>query len=440
MNYKALVSIIACALMVSCSQEKKSTDRSMIVVDPVHFHASLVQKTQLDGVSDTVRVYAPEGEGLDAYLAYVDGFNKRAENPTHWVVEVNPLESIPDANPGDFAVVASQNLKKADYILSLVSKGYNVLCDKPFAINPDDYQTVLKAYDLAAEKGLTIYDLMTERYDVMNAIARKILMDKEFFGDLNGEVKLSSVHHLYKNVAGSVLRRPAWYYDIKQQGDGVSDVATHLVDLIFWQCFPDQPVRQEDIKLNDASLYPTQVTLEQYKMSTGEEAFPDYLAEYVKDTVLQLYCNGIIKFNVKGIPAMIDAKWDYEAPEGVADTYEAEYPGTKAKVNIIQNDTTQYKEILVVTAPEDATKKLVESLKADFPTITMAQYGEGRWVLDVAPEDRPEHEARFNLTCEKFLQYVNGEPMPEWEKANTITKYYLTTSAGKYIREHRNAE
>ena len=35
------------------------------VVDPGHFHASLLQKSRLEGVDEKVRVYAPEGEELE---------------------------------------------------------------------------------------------------------------------------------------------------------------------------------------------------------------------------------------------------------------------------------------------------------------------------------------------------------------------------------------
>ena len=38
------------------------------VVDPGHFHASLLQKSRLEGVDEKVRVYAPEGEELEQYL------------------------------------------------------------------------------------------------------------------------------------------------------------------------------------------------------------------------------------------------------------------------------------------------------------------------------------------------------------------------------------
>ena len=53
---------------------------------------------------------------------------------------------------------------------------------------------------------------------------------------------MESVHYLLKMVAGAPLRRPAWFFDVGQQGEGLSDVGTHLVDLVPWVLFPDQAI------------------------------------------------------------------------------------------------------------------------------------------------------------------------------------------------------
>lgn len=40
---------------------------------------------------------------------------------------------------------------------------------------------------------------------------------------------MTSIHSFYKEVAGKPLTRPAWYYDVTQQGEGIADVTTHLI-------------------------------------------------------------------------------------------------------------------------------------------------------------------------------------------------------------------
>src|SRR5690606_37021417 len=60
----------------------------LMTLDPGHFHASLVQKSMYDQVSPTVYVYAKEGDELEAFLASIESYNSRSEDPTNWKMEV----------------------------------------------------------------------------------------------------------------------------------------------------------------------------------------------------------------------------------------------------------------------------------------------------------------------------------------------------------------
>ncbi len=122
------------------------------------------------------------------------------------------------------------------------------------------------AYDTARIKGVYLYDVMTERYDVLNAISRELLKNKTLFGELESgsqdkpSIQLESVHHFYKNVSGNALLRPAWFYDVEQQGEGIVDVSTHLVDLIHWICFPDSTIDYKtNVRVISAKHWPTKV-------------------------------------------------------------------------------------------------------------------------------------------------------------------------------------
>src|SRR6202049_1413606 len=61
----------------------------LIVLDPGHFHASLVQKDMYPQVDPTVSVYAPFGPEVIDYLNRVAVFNTRKENPTAWKIELH---------------------------------------------------------------------------------------------------------------------------------------------------------------------------------------------------------------------------------------------------------------------------------------------------------------------------------------------------------------
>lgn len=374
------------------------------VIDPGHFHAALVQKSALKGISDTVRVFAPEGNELQAYLDAVESYNSRSEHPTCWTEELYTgkdfLKKLPEGN-GDIVILAGNNARKASYILEAVSKGYNVLADKPMAINQEGYKTLKKAYEIASSKGLVIMDLMTERYDALNIAAREIISDPQKFGT-PVSANMTSVHYFYKNVNGNAITRPEWYYDTEIQGEGIADVTTHLIDMAFWQCFPGQTIRSRDIKKISASHFPTTIKPEQYFESTGGRI----------DKNLSVNSNGEINFNVNGVDVTARVRWRYTPAPGGSDEYETVFTGTKGTVTIVQNSSTGYVRQLWYQPKKGAKTR-----------------------IEVDPSLILTHEDHFNKVAAQFLEYVKGDSqIPEWETENTLTKYYITTTAVKQAK------
>lgn len=153
-----------------------------------HFHASLLQKDALAVINDTIRIYAPEGIGVNQYLESIDSYNHRTESPTTWKKQVytgeDYLQKMLSDHKGDVVILAGNNQKKTRYIIESIKAGYNVLADKPLAINSQDFQLLTEAYQLAQQKGLLLYDLMTERYDILNIIEKELLHQTELFGEL----------------------------------------------------------------------------------------------------------------------------------------------------------------------------------------------------------------------------------------------------------------
>ena len=256
---RLVLGVSALLCLCSCSQEVRIT-----VVKPGHFHAAMVLREDLPGVDKTVRVCSPRGEGIDSWTASVQRFNSRENSPTHWTVEeVNPLPKA--SSPREVAVLAGDNSFKAKAILHCVELGYNVLSDKPMALDSDDMATLSEAYRLASRKGLVILDLMTERHDEVNIATRRALANRTLCGGSpeNPGIVMESIHHFYKEVDGVPLRRPAWYYDVRRQGEGIADVTTHLIDLVMWQCFPDEAIDPGEVEVVSASHFPTEITAEQ---------------------------------------------------------------------------------------------------------------------------------------------------------------------------------
>lgn len=444
-----ILPVLAAVACCSCAPKPCGEERSvqLVVLDPGHFHASLLQKNSLEGISDTVRVYAPEGAEVRQYLDAVGAYNGRSENPTSWQEQVyvgdDYLARMLSDRKGDVVVLAGNNRKKTDYILRSVEAGYSVLSDKPLAIRKADFGKLSEAYRSAAEKGLLIYDLMTERYDVLNIITRELLNDRGLFGELqkgtaeDPAVSMRSVHHFFKEVSGRALIRPAWYYDVEQQGEGIADVTTHLIDLVFWQCFPGEAVHcPADVEVTAARHWPTRITLPEFSRSTGAEEFPPYLNRYVRDGALEVLANGSLSYRVKGVHVGMEVVWNYASPDG-GDTFSALLKGTKAALEVLQNANTGFVKQLYIRKspgadPAEFEKRLLEKgaeLRRTYPFVTMVKQSPELYWVDVPPENRLGHEAHFSRVAETFLRYLRDGNVPEWEAENTLSKYYITTTA-----------
>src|SRR5688500_414971 len=86
--------LIISTILMSCNNEPAKQEQQeqkafqLVTLDPVHFHAAMVQKSMYNDVDSVVHVYAPEGKYLQYHLDRINGYNTRAENPTHWKEEV----------------------------------------------------------------------------------------------------------------------------------------------------------------------------------------------------------------------------------------------------------------------------------------------------------------------------------------------------------------
>ena len=220
----------------------------LLTLDPGHFHAGLVQKFMYPQVDPVVHVYAPAGPDLQEHLKRIEGFNTRADQPTHWEEKVYTgpdfEQRMLSEKAGNVVVLAGNNAHKTEYILRSVSAGFNVLADKPMAITPAGFDLLRKAFDRAAARKVLLYDIMTERYEIASMLQRELARMPELFGTIQKgtpeqpAVVIESVHHFFKEVAGKPLTRPAWFYDVRQQGESVPDVGTHLVDARPMDMFP----------------------------------------------------------------------------------------------------------------------------------------------------------------------------------------------------------
>jgi predicted dehydrogenase len=420
----------------------------LITLDPGHFHAGLVQKFMYPQVSPVVHVYAPEGPDLQEQLKRIEAFNTRSNDPTHWEEKVYAgpdfLERMLKEKAGNVVVLAGNNARKTEYIDRAVSAGFNVLADKPMAITPANFDLLRQAFTRAAANKVLLYDIMTERYEITSMLQRELARIPELFGTLQKgtpeqpAVVMESVHHFFKEVAGKPLTRPAWFYDVRQQGEAVPDVGTHLVDGVQWICFPDQALNWgDDIKVLSARRWPTKLTPEQFKRSTGLDHYPEYLKNDVgPDGALAVYANGEVAYTLRGVHAKVSALWRFEAPPGAGDTLYALVRGTRANLLIKQGAEQNYKPALyaenqTVLPPAQFGRTLKAALarfNRVLPGLGLKPAGTS-WEVIIPDKYRVGHEEHFAQVTEQFLSYLVAGKMPDWEVPNMLAKYYTTTEA-----------
>jgi len=449
---KSLLALATVACFIACNsakEEMENKDIQLITVAPGHFHAALVQKSMYPDVDSVVHVYAPDGPEVNAHLTLIDQYNGRAENPTSWAEKVyrgdDFLQKMLQEKKGNVVVLAGNNQHKIDYITESVNAGLNVLADKPMAINTDGFSKLQQAFATAAEKGVLLYDIMTERYEINTMLQKAFSQLPDFFGGLvpgsadHPAITKESVHHFFKEVSGKPLSRPAWFYDTGQQGEGIVDVTTHLVDLVQWESFPDQLINyEEDIQLIGSKRWTTPVTPEQFERSTGLTEFPAFLSEAVdEEGNLAVYANGEINYVLKGIHAKVSVIWNFEAPAGAGDLHYSIMRGKYANLIVQQGAEEQYKPVLYIESTgerdsqafEAELARAVDTLRATYAGLKSERVAEGRYRISVDPSLVTTHEDHFAQVTEKYLGFLKTGAMPEWEVPNMLAKYYLTTKA-----------
>lgn len=439
-----LASVYGCTLQTKNNQKKKL---SLIVLDPGHFHSALVQKTMYADIDSVVHVYASNKSDLKAYHNKIEKYNTRLESPTHWNEEVYTgadfLDRMISEKKGNVVMLAGNNQKKINYIKKSIDAGLNVLADKPMAIDTISFKSLQETFVSAKKNKVLLYDIMTARYDITNILQRELSQIPEIFGKLEKgtpdypAVIKESTHHFFKYISGEPLIRPTWFFDVRQQGEGIVDVTTHLVDLVQWSCFPNMAINyQKDIAIISAKRWATLITPIQFTLATGSNSFPDFLSKDVTDTLLRVYSNGEINYQLKGVHAKIIVRWNFQAAENEGDSHYSMMRGSKANLVIRQGPEQNFKPVLYIELSkknkiyENNLKIRFQSIQQKYPGIELKETCLG-WKITIPKKYTNDHEATFAQVVRKYLEYLREGTLPNWEIPNMIAKYYTTTFALK---------
>jgi predicted dehydrogenase len=399
-------------------------------------------------------VFAPLGADLVEHLKRIAAFNSRSGRPTAWELEVH---TGPDAvgrmlreRPGNVVVLSGRNRPKIDHIGASVRGGLHVLADKPWILRSDDLPKLDAALAEADARGTVAYDIMTERYEITSILQRALVNDEPTFGTIltgtadDPAVYMESVHYLMKTVAGAPNIRPPWFFDTAEQGEALSDVGTHLVDLVQWTLRPDRAVDyRSDIRITGAYRWPTRMTEADFRRVTGTAGFPREVAGAVSDGVLEYFCNTFVSYTLSDVHTSLNVIWDWEPQPGAGDTHFAVYRGSRSRVEVRQTQADGYRPELYVV-PNDpgghasvlqAVRRRVDGLERQYPGVGVEDRG-AEIHVSIPDEFRTGHEAHFAEVAQSFLGYLEDRrALPAWERPNMLAKYYVTTAGTELSRQ-----
>ncbi len=341
-----------------------------------------------------MHVYAPPGPDVEDYLKKIETYNARAENPTRWVTRLysgaDYLDRCIAERAGNVAVISGNNRLKTHYITELLKAGINVLADKPMAIDSANFAELEKAFALAKQKGVLLYDIMTERFEITTMLQKEFSAIRAVFGELQqGDAAQPAVVKgkcapLFKYISGTPIKRPAWFFDTAQYGEGLVDITTHLVDLVQWECFPGQKLDyRSDVRVQSARRWPTVMTPAQFEKVTQLKSVPDYyrtpaLQKDLRDGNREVQANGEINYRLKGFHARVVVLCNFEAPEGAGDSHYSVMRGSKADLVIRQGKEQNDQPVLTIEpAPGIETAAYEAEVEEALATLQMTYPGIG---------------------------------------------------------------
>jgi len=415
---------------------------TILILNPGHFHAALVLRKPHPDLSRNVFVYSEDGPDLNRFMDLVTSFNQRERNPTDWRIHLYTgadfRKKLIEEKKGDIVVIAGKNDTKIEDIDRLSRSGFYVLADKPWVINDNDLSLLNKVVRPVRPLAL---DIMTERFEITTILQKEFMSQTDVFGQLRVDSDKSpsvfkeSIHHLYKIVNDKPLVRPPWYFDLTVQGEGITDVTTHLVDMTHWMLFPDATVDfEQDIELLEARRWATPIPLSIYSKITLQNAFPEAVKNAVSGDTLQYFSNGEIFYRVKNVPVHIRVIWNLEIPESGGDTHQSLIKGTRSDLLVRQLPERGFKVELLIAPKENhaqvetAIQMCIEKWADRYPGLSLSREAD-IFRVNIPDSLRTTHEEHFCQVRDMYLEFLAKNDCPRETRAAVATKYTLLAEA-----------
>jgi hypothetical protein len=325
-----------------------------------------------------------------------------------------------------------------------------VLADKPWLISAADFPKLEKVMALAAEKRLVAYDIMTERSEITTILQRELARDPQVAGTVGPgserepAVEMESTHNILKLVAGAPNLRPAWFFDVGEQGEALAgrrDAPRRPGAVAALPGAADRlQERAEALRREPLGNAAQRRRAQARDRPQGAAVRADVAHEERSGSTTSRTARPA--YTVRGVYARVRRAGATRLPAGAGDTHTALVrgqpraprgaPGRRAEV-----------AARALRHGEPAAERREAEGRARAPrrgaregASGLAVADEGQRLRVVIPERyRVGHEAHFAEVTERFLAYLKDpSSMPRWEAANQLAKYKVTTEAFELSR------
>ena len=279
-------------------------------------------------------------------------------------------------------------------------------------------------------------------------LQRELSQQPELFGSCSRarptirRSRKESVHHFSKIVAGAPLKRPQWFFDVRQQGEGIVDVTTHLVDLVQWEAFPGTDAEAERREGAERAPLDDADHAGAVQKVTGAKQFPEFLQRDVKDGVLQRLLERRVHLHAARRARAGVGDVGFRGAAGQRRHALLRHARHEGEPRHPQGAEQKYKPVLYIerAAVRDAGRargRGQQGRRASpgrsspaSPCAARAIAGPSRCRSDTtSATKRTSRRSREN-----FLRYLRAGKLPEWEVPNMLAKYATIMQAYRLSR------
>jgi hypothetical protein len=420
------------ALLCGISACQQQTSVRLMVVNPLDSVAQIVTKSMQGNVDTTVHVYRTEvlNQANDTSIGHT----------SIWHTNAQEFEALLSNGWSNVALVEGFNSEKTLYGERLVANGIHVIARQPLVIDVKGYERLGNMYRTAAETKAWIYELTPERFDSTVQLLKMLLYAEEWTGGVTKgtlskpAISITSRKQFAQWSNGQILKRPAWFFDAKRQGDGFVNLVP-MVDVMNWIILPEQDMNYDHVvRLYGAKRWQTFLNRYQYQNLTGDDHYPDFLRGSMDGAnSIAVFSNAELAYTLNGVHIVVKEIWDYDGEEENGSKYDVLVHTERMDLSIKSYSEEQEGLISIQLANKAEDSAFEESLKtmlhkSKIADVKLEKINQGLYQITIG-SPLVHKETCLALSVQQFLKYWKEGSMPSWESSFQRAKYRLIMEA-----------